>query len=78
MLPRRAPARRLAPTQGLAAVEIEAQCESDTLRLAIANGGQELTPEAGQLIFEPFQRGRPCGTDDTEVSRLSLHRSGSD
>lgn len=44
-------------------IEIEAQSEGDTLRLAIANGGQELTPEAGQLIFEPFQRGRLCGTE---------------
>jgi signal transduction histidine kinase len=39
-------------------IEIEARSEGDTLRLAIANGGQELAPEVGQRIFEPFQRGR--------------------
>jgi signal transduction histidine kinase len=44
-------------------IEIEATRDGDTLRLAIANGGGTVAPEAGQLIFEPFQRGSSGGAD---------------
>jgi signal transduction histidine kinase len=50
-------------------VEIVAQRNGNSLRLAFANGGRTLSQEAGQLIFEPFQRGR---TGETDVPGFGL------
>lgn len=38
-------------------ITIEATRRGNTLRLAIANAGEPLPPDAAELIFEPFQRG---------------------